>query len=72
MDNRIGVCELVSSGSGQGQVAGCCEQGNEPLGCIKCREHLDYLRNCQLLKKDSAAFMFYVSRDHPGGEGPHS
>jgi hypothetical protein len=26
---------LDRSGSGQGQVAGCCESGNEPLGSIK-------------------------------------
>jgi hypothetical protein len=30
-------------------VAGCCEDGNEPLGSIKIGEFLDYL----LLKKDS-------------------
>ena len=29
------------SGSGYGQVAGCCECGNEPWGFIKCREFLD-------------------------------
>ena len=29
------------SGSGQGQVEGCCECGNEPSGSIKCREFLD-------------------------------
>jgi hypothetical protein len=27
--------ELDASGSGQGLVAGSCEQGNEPLGSIK-------------------------------------
>ena len=26
---------------GQGQVAGTCKCGNEPLGSIKCREFLD-------------------------------
>jgi len=25
----------------QGQVAGCCEFGNEPSGSIKCWEFLD-------------------------------
>jgi hypothetical protein len=29
---------LDKSGSGQGQVAGSCESGNEPLGFIKCRK----------------------------------
>ena len=28
-------------GSGQGQVAGACECGNEPSGSITCREFVD-------------------------------
>jgi hypothetical protein len=32
---------LDSLGSGQGQVAGSCEHGNEPSGSIKCGEFLD-------------------------------
>ena len=28
------------SASGQGQLAGCCECGNEPSGSIKCGEYL--------------------------------
>jgi hypothetical protein len=32
-------------------VAGCCEYGDEPSGCI---QFLDYLRTCQLLTEDSA------------------
>ena len=32
---------LDGAGSGYGQVAGCCECGNEPLGSIKCGEFLD-------------------------------
>ena len=32
---------LDRAGSGQGQVAGCCECGNEHSGCIKCWEFLD-------------------------------
>ena len=28
------------AGSGQGQVAGTCECGNEPLGSIECGEFL--------------------------------
>jgi hypothetical protein len=35
-------------------VAGCCEHGNEPSGCLKGGELLDWLSDCQLLKKDSA------------------
>jgi hypothetical protein len=32
---------LGRSVSGQGQVMGCYECGNESLGAIKCREFLD-------------------------------
>jgi hypothetical protein len=34
-------CGLDSCGSRQGQVAVCCECGNEPSGTIKGRECLD-------------------------------
>jgi hypothetical protein len=37
-------------------VAGSCEHGNEPLGSIKDGEFLDYLRDYQILKMDSAAW----------------
>jgi hypothetical protein len=32
---------LDRSGSGLGQVAGCCECGNEFLGCLTCGEFLE-------------------------------
>ena len=32
---------LDCSGSGEGQVTGTCECGNEPSGSIKCEEFLD-------------------------------
>ena len=35
---------LDYSGSGQGQAAGTCKCGNEPLGSIQCGEFLDWLR----------------------------
>ena len=35
---------LDRAGSGQGQVAGTCECGNEALGSIKCGEFLDQLK----------------------------
>jgi len=35
---------LDRSGSGQGQVAGTCECGNEPSVSIKCREFLYKLK----------------------------
>jgi len=51
VDGRIililifGKCDVGAwtglSGSGQGQVAGCCECGNEPWGSIKRGELLD-------------------------------
>ena len=36
-----GVVGLDGVGSGQGQVAGACEYGNELSGSIKCGEFLD-------------------------------
>jgi hypothetical protein len=44
--NGINVgLRLDSCGSGQGQVAGSCEQGNEPSGSVKYGEFHNYLRN---------------------------
>jgi len=31
----VGICELDSSGSGEGLAAGSCEHDNEPSGSIK-------------------------------------
>jgi hypothetical protein len=45
---------LDGSGSGFGQVADTCEHSNEFPGCVKCGEFLDWLRNCELLIKESA------------------
>jgi hypothetical protein len=36
---------LDGCGSGEEQVMGCCEHGNEALGSVKCAESLDKLRN---------------------------
>ena len=52
---------LDRSGSGQGQVVGTCECGNEPSGSIKYGEFLDQLRTVWLLKKDSAPWRKCVS-----------
>ena len=38
------------AGSGQGQVAGAFECGNEPPGVIKCDELLDYLRTSEFFR----------------------
>jgi hypothetical protein len=43
-------------GSGQRQVSGICECGNEPLSSIKCGEFLDQHRTCWLVRKNSALF----------------
>ena len=48
------VYGMDGSGSGQGQVEGTCECGNEPSGSIKFGEFLDQLRTGQLFKKNSA------------------
>ena len=45
-------------GSGQVQVAGCFDCGNELPVSIKCGEFLDQLRTGQLLKKGSAAWSY--------------
>lgn len=34
-------CGLDSFGSGYGSVVGCCENDNEPLGCVKDEEITD-------------------------------
>jgi hypothetical protein len=44
--------------SGQRHVVGCCGCGNEISGSIKWWEFLEWLRNCQLLKKDSIHVVF--------------
>jgi hypothetical protein len=43
-------------------VAGFCGRSDEPSGSIKCREFLQQLRICYLLRKDSAPLSWLVSR----------
>jgi len=62
--NKVGRCGLDTSGSGLGPVAGCCEHGNEPSGSVKGGELLDWLRDCQLLKKDSVPCSSSSSSKH--------
>jgi hypothetical protein len=38
--NNVARCGLDACGSGQEQVAGCCEHGNEALGSIKSGKFL--------------------------------
>ena len=52
---EIGDMDWIA-GSGQGQIAGTCECGDEPSGSIKCQQFLDYLKNGQLLIKGSAVW----------------
>jgi len=44
LKKTVGGCGMDSSGSGYGQVAGCCENSNKALCSIKFGEFLDYLR----------------------------
>jgi hypothetical protein len=55
-ENLVGLCRLDTSSSGKGSVEGSCENGNEPLSCIKGGELLDQPNEYQLLKKGSAAW----------------
>ena len=43
--DRMGGCELHSSGPEQGPVTDCYEHGNEPSGSVRCEEILDLLTN---------------------------
>ena len=38
-------------------MAGFCEYGDEPSGSIKYGEFVEYLRTCQLLRKDSGSWL---------------
>jgi len=49
---RNSFLRIVTRGTEQ---AGSCEHGNEPSGIIKGGKFLDWLRQLQLLKKDSAS-----------------
>jgi hypothetical protein len=42
-------------------MAGCCENGNELSGSVKCWEILEQLRVWQLLKKDTALRCYVVN-----------
>jgi hypothetical protein len=37
----VGGCKLSSSLSENGPIVGSCKHGNEPAGCIKCKEFFD-------------------------------
>jgi hypothetical protein len=46
------MCELHSSVSGEGPVAGSCDHGNELPGSMNDGEFLEYPSNYQLLDED--------------------
>jgi hypothetical protein len=43
-------------------MAGSCERGNEPAGCIRCLETVEQLSDCQLLKKALAPWSYAVEK----------
>jgi hypothetical protein len=45
-------------GSWLGQGAGCCEHGDEPSGSTSREGFIDWLKNYQFLKNDSAFWSF--------------
>ena len=47
-------------GSGQEQVAGCCEHGNEPLVSIECGRFSGCLRYCTLQSQEGLCFVELV------------
>jgi hypothetical protein len=47
MDDNIKIHRMDLTGSGQGQLAGCCEHGNEHYGFIKCGEYFPF-EHCKL------------------------
>ena len=48
--------DWMGFGSGQGQMVGACEYGDEPSGSIKCGEFLDQLQN-QLASQEGLCCM---------------
>jgi len=53
-------CELSSSGSGQGPMAGTCAQSNEPLVYIKFGQLTKLAKNYWLCKKDPAPLILFL------------
>jgi hypothetical protein len=41
-------------------VMDCCEHFNEPVGLVKCREFLDQLRCCYILKENCVLWSWLV------------
>jgi hypothetical protein len=49
-------------------VVGSCEHGNETSGIISDGEFLDQLKDCQLLKEDSALWSYLVCAERKEAE----
>jgi hypothetical protein len=54
--NKESSCELDSSGSGSGTVAGPYERSNKPLSSMTGRKFLDHLSDCQLSKDGGSEY----------------
>jgi hypothetical protein len=54
---RIGIMWL-----GVGPAARFCEKGNESSGSTKCGEFLEWVRTCELIRKDSAPVKQLISQ----------
>jgi hypothetical protein len=50
LKNLMTVYEQDVVGSGCTALAGFCEHGNEPSGCLKCKKFLDQLNECHFHK----------------------
>jgi hypothetical protein len=48
----------MTQGHGLGEMAASYEDGNEPMGFIKCAECFEWLMNRELLMKDSTPWSF--------------
>ena len=53
--------DLIDLAEERDKVAGCCEHANEHCGFINCMDFLVQLRNYQLLKEDSAQWLWTFS-----------
>jgi hypothetical protein len=49
---------LDSSGSRQGQMPGCCEDGNMVSGSTKCRQFVTYVSKYWLLKIETGVLIY--------------
>ena len=76
MDHREirggGACAGLISLSIRTGIWGFLKHVCDPASCIKCRERMDWPRNCWLLKKDSAAWSELMSCEHVSHTHTHA